>query len=270
MSRPLKAVFLVMAVILITLALLPLQLIALALKLKLAGAIPKWWHKSVCRLIGIRVNTVGTLSRNRPLLLVANHVSWSDILVFGSIAELSFIAKHEVASLPGIKWLSRLQRSVFVQRERRSNSRQQAEEITQRLVTGDVIVLFSEGTTGSGNTVLPFNSSLLGSAQYALGHGDLEHVYVQPASICYTDLHGLPLGRRGRAIASWEGDQELWPHLSRFIMKGAWDVEVHFEKPIEFTADMKRRVVNDLAHKKVKKMLANSISVQSASALMDT
>ena len=255
-----KAVALLILVIFITILLLPFQLIALLFNSRLASRIPVLWHKLVCRLIGIRVVVKGNFSKKRPLLLVANHVSWSDIIVLGSISELSFIAKQEVSVIPGVSWLSRLQRSIFVARERRLGSRAQAHEITQRLLAGDAMVLFSEGTTGCGNRLLPFNSSLLGSAQYALRHGGLDHVHVQPVAICYSALHGLPLGRRGRAIASWEGDQDLWPHLSRFVQKSHWDVEVSFGAPIEFTPELKRRTVNDQAHASVKSMLASIIA----------
>ncbi len=256
----LKAVLLLLLVVFTTVILLPFQLFALLFKLRLAARIPVLWHRTICWLIGIRVFVKDGFTTKRPLLLVANHVSWSDIIVLGSIGELSFIAKQEVGIIPGINWLSKLQRSVFVAREKRLNSGAQAQEITERLLAGDTMVLFSEGTTGCGNRLLPFNSSLLGSAQYALKHGDLDHVFIQPVSICYTALHGLPLGRKGRAIVSWEGDQKLWPHLSRFVTGSHWDVEVSFGRPIEFTPERKRRSVNAEVQACVKSMLARSIA----------
>ena len=256
MIGKLKAIALLVLVIVLTLFLLPIQACALAVNSRLAAKIPVLWHRIVCRLIGIRVIQNGSKAGGRPLLLVANHVSWSDILILGSVGELSFIAKQEVGIIPGVNWLAKLQRSVFVAREKKHHSGQQAQEVTARLLAGDTMVLFSEGTTGCGNRLLPFNSSLLGSAQYAMTHSELDHVYVQPVAICYRALHGLPLGRRGRAVASWEGDQELWPHLSRFVQASHWDVEVSFGKPIEFKSDMKRKLINDQAHKSVKTMLA--------------
>ena len=104
----------------VTLPLIPVQWLALRLKGGLKRSLPVVWHRIACRTVGIRVREIGKPARERPLLIVANHVSWLDITVLGSRMPLSFVAKTEVASWPVFGLFAKLQRSVFVDRQRRS------------------------------------------------------------------------------------------------------------------------------------------------------
>ena len=70
----------------VTLVLLPVQLIGLRFDLKIRRRIPRLWHRVACRVLGLKVRVHGTLEQKRPLLLAANHASWKDILVLGSVA----------------------------------------------------------------------------------------------------------------------------------------------------------------------------------------
>jgi 1-acyl-sn-glycerol-3-phosphate acyltransferase len=95
-------------------------------------------------------------------LYVANHVSYTDITVLGSVIPGSFIAKAEVADWPFFGWLAKLQRSVFVDRQVRSTVTQR-DAVGERLASGDALILFPEGTSGDGNRVLPFKTALFGA-----------------------------------------------------------------------------------------------------------
>ena len=132
-------------------------------------------------------------------------MSWKDILVLGSVADVVFIAKSEVRGWPVLGWLARLQRSVFVEREARRKTGAQAGEVSRRMLDGEVVVLFAEGTTSDGNRVLPFNSSLFGAATAALPFAPEGKVHIQPVSIAYTALHGMAMGRYHRPVAGWPG-----------------------------------------------------------------
>jgi 1-acyl-sn-glycerol-3-phosphate acyltransferase len=195
----------------------------------------------VLKLIGVRVHVHGGFAKHRPLMLVSNHVSWSDIVVMGSIDELCFIAKNEVKTWPGINYLSRLQRTVFVDRERKRDAGVQADTIAARLLQGDSMVLFAEGTTGNGNSLLGFKSALFGAPQMALAQSGLDQIFIQPVAIAYNTLHGMPLGRYHQTYASWPGDIELLPHLINFVKQGAFDVDVCFGEPLTFHANTKRK-----------------------------
>lgn len=226
--------------------------------------LPRAWHRLVLRALGMRVRIQGTMSAKRPLLLASNHISWTDIMVLGSFNDLAFIAKSEMAGWPVLGSLARLQRTIFIERGRRRKSGEQASEIASRLVAGDAMVLFAEGTTGDGNLLLPFKSTLFGAASIAIAEGGAEKVFIQPVAIAYTRLHGLPMGRRHRTVAAWIGDMDLVPHIGRLLAEGAVDVEVQFGEPLEFRADSSRKDVARRAQDQVLAMMQDALRGQSA------
>lgn len=248
-----------LVVVPVTLVLLISQMIAVGLRLNEAVA-PRLWHRTILWALGIRVHRFGAMSSKRPLLIASNHVSWTDIMVLGSVADVHFIAKAEMASWPVIGHLSRWQRTIFVERQRKRQSGAQADEIGKRLAAGHAVVLFPEGTTHDGNRVEQFKSTLFGSATLAIASGAAEHVYVQPVAIAYTRLHGMPMGRYHRRHASWIGDLTLVPHVKALLQEGAVDVEVHFGEPVEFARGGNRKAVALEAETRVRKMLVAALS----------
>ena len=148
-----------------TVPLMPVQAVLLRVSPKSARRFPHWYHRQVCRLFGIRLHIEGAVAKDKPVLLVSNHTSWLDITVLSAVAPVSFVAKKEVARWPFVSWLAKLQRSVFVDRERRSAVGETTNEIMARLATGDTVVLFAEGTSSDGNRVLPFKTSLFAAAK---------------------------------------------------------------------------------------------------------
>lgn len=255
MIAALRIVLVLSAFLALTLALLPVQMLALSLGHSVMRRLPRWWHRIMCRIIGLRVRTHGALCPDRPLLLAANHASWKDILVLGSAADVVFIAKSEVRTWPVFGWLARLQRSVFVERQERRSTGNQISEVAERLAAGEVVVLFAEGTTSDGNRVLPFKSSLFGAATAALPHAPDGVVHIQPVSIAYVGLHGVAMGRYHRPVAGWPGDVALGPHLLRVIRGGALDVEVVFAEPMRFDASTDRKKTARLAEARVREGL---------------
>lgn len=211
----------------ITAVLLPLQWLLVVLKLPFAQSLPHYYHLLIGKIMGLRIHLDGSVRQHSPVLLVANHISWMDIVVFSSLAPLSFVAKQEVSTWPGVKLLAKLQRTIFVDRERRSQSQKAAKEISSRLDDGDCVVLFPEGTSSDGNRVLPFKSALFGAAAEAGGE-----TYVQTAAIAYTALGGLPLGRRTRPLVAWYGDMEMGGHVWALLKAGPLDVHVRVGEPV--------------------------------------
>jgi 1-acyl-sn-glycerol-3-phosphate acyltransferase len=242
-----------------TLVLVPLQLFSMKTGLYRENLVLRIWHKVILAALGFRVHVSGAMVEKRPLLIASNHVSWADIMVLGSIVDVSFIAKSEMAGWPLIGGLSKLQRTVFIERERKRKSGEQASEIAARLARNDVMVLFAEGSTGDGNLLLPFKSTLFGAAAMAIGEGAVEHVFVQPVAIVYTRLHGLPMGRQHRRVAAWIGDQDLIPHMGELLAEGAVDVEVCFGEPVEFSAGGSRKEAARLIEQRVSAMMQESL-----------
>lgn len=240
--------------------LVPLQVVSMKTGLWPETVILKIWHRAMLQALGMRVRVVGEMAKARPLLIAANHISWTDIMALGSKVDVTFIAKSELNGWPVFGFLSRLQRTVFIERERKRKSGDQASEIAQRLAAGDAMVLFAEGSTGDGNLLLPFKSTLFGAASMAIAEGAAEHVVIQPVSIAYTRIHGLPLGRQHRPIASWIGDMDLVPHISHLLAEGGLDVEIRFGEPIDFSAKSSRKEATRLMEERVRAMMLASLA----------
>jgi|SRR5215469_1472161 len=207
--------------------LMPVQFFGLTLRCRWTRALPVFYHRWCCRILGFRVRLVGTPTKERPVLFAANHVSYTDIAVLGSIIPGSFVAKSEVARWLFFGWLAKLQRSVFVDRRMRSTSAQR-DAIGERLAAGDALILFPEGTSGDGNRVLPFKSALFDAAQQT---GDYPPVVVQPVSVAYTRLDGMPIGRLYRPFFAWYGGVDLAPHIWGMVGLGIVEVVVEFHPP---------------------------------------
>ena len=164
----------------------------------------------------------------QPVLIVANHVSWLDIPVLSAVAPISFIAKKEVGNWPFVSSLARLQRTVFVDRTRRTAVGQVASEMSKRLDQGDALVLFAEGTSTDGNRVMPFKTALFSAAFGA----DNKELSVQTLSLNYTRLHGVPLGRADRSLIGWYGDMEMGGHAWALLKAGPLDVRIVISDPV--------------------------------------
>ncbi|MFT8807691.1 lysophospholipid acyltransferase family protein [Gluconobacter sp.] len=210
-----------------------IQAILIRLPGRLKIMMPQLLWKGVCLIMGVRTTIIGrsaggvrtakdVRSGQRPVVFVANHCSWLDIAIIGSALPVVFVAKGEVGKWPLIGTASRLGRTIFVSRNRQDTGRE-LKDMAARLWDGDDIVLFPEGTSSDGSRVLPFLSSFFAVAK----PGRLEQaglpkappVLIQPVSVVYDRLEGLPVGRSRRNVFSWYGDMDLAPHLWAF---GQW------------------------------------------------
>ncbi|HEY2070977.1 MAG TPA: lysophospholipid acyltransferase family protein [Rhizomicrobium sp.] len=233
--RTMRAVFVLGVFLLSSVFVIPWQMLALRTKSMGYKRLPYIYQRFLMRLFDIRVHMVGTPIQDRGVLMVANHTSYLDILVLGGIVQVSFVAKAEVAGWALFGTFARLQRTVFVERQRRSQTGVSRDQIRERLEEGDALILFPEGTSNDGNRVLPFKSALMGAADAVIGtdaNGAPIHVPVQPVSVAYNCLHGLPMGREYRPFYAWYGDMELVPHLWESLIMGPIDVTVQFHPPM--------------------------------------
>lgn len=251
---------------LLLMALVPVQWLAMKVRSPLVRKFPVWFHRSLLRILNIKVEVLGAPSRtDRPLLFVSNHASWLDIIVLGSTGPLVFIAKSEIAKWPLFGTFARLQRSIFVDRAKRHGTGQVNQSIAKTLSAGDPVVLFGEGTSSDGNRVLQFRSALLGGLRDAMeenGRG-----FVQPVSIAYRKFHGIPMGRQHREIAAWYGDMDLVPHLMRVLKDGAIDVTVAFGKVLEVAHADDRKALSRNVESAVRRL--NSLSLAGRPELLD-
>jgi 1-acyl-sn-glycerol-3-phosphate acyltransferase len=236
-----------------TLPLMPVQWLLLKTGSRQARTFPHWYHRRVLRILRIRLTTVGEPVRDKPCLVAANHVSWLDIPVLSAAAPVSFVAKREVARWPFFGILAYLQRSVFVDRDRRHSTGKSRDEMRERLTERDMIVLFPEGTSSDGVHVRPFRSAFFGAAE------DVD-VVVQPVSVAYRAAWGLPMNGRYRPSYAWYGDMDMAPHLWGAVTAGPLDVTVIFHPPLTAAEAGGRKGLAAAAERAVKRGLAAALT----------
>src|SRR5262249_55684687 len=207
---------------------IPVQAVALLLRLRLAERLPVLVHRVVVWILDAKVNVKGEQCKDGAVLFVSNHASYADISIIGAHIRGCFVAKAEVADWPLFGICAKLSRTVFVDRRARY-ARQQAEDMKRRFQKGDRLIFFAEGTTSDGNRVLPFRSSLFATAEIEVNGNP---VTVQPVSIAYTRLDGIPMGRHLRPFFAWYGDMEMFSHLWGIVGVGRATVVLEFHKPV--------------------------------------
>ena len=239
-----------------TVSLMPVQGLGLLLRRPWTRRLPLFYHRWCCRILGFRVRPIGQPSPLRPLLFAANHVSYTDIPILGSLLPASFVAKAEVAQWPLFGWLARLQRSVFVDR-RVGSTAAQRDALLTRLAEGDALILFPEGTSGDGNRVLPFKSALFSSVQQGVAG---RPVLVQPVSIAYTRWDGIPIGRDLRPFFAWYGAMSLAPHLWALLGLGTVEVVVEFHPPTALAECGSRKALSRYCRERIAGGVAVALS----------
>jgi 1-acyl-sn-glycerol-3-phosphate acyltransferase len=238
-----------------TLLLMPVQAFGLLFRRPWAATFPRFYHRWCCRILGLRVRRIGRPTKTRPVLFAANHISYLDITVFGSLIVGSFIAKREVKNWPLFGWLARIQRTLINDRLGRTTHKQ-PDSIAGRLAAKEALILFPEGTSGDGNRVLPFKSALFSVAD----HAATGPVTVQPVSIAYTRLDGMPIGRRLRPLFAWYGSMALAPHLWTLLGLGTVEIVVEFHQPVTLADRGSRKALARYCQERVAAGLANAVS----------
>jgi lyso-ornithine lipid O-acyltransferase len=222
----------------LTLPLMVVQAIFVATNSTYARRLPTAYHRLCCKILGIALQRHGSQSSHRPTLYVANHSSYFDITILGAVVEGSFVSKAEVARWPIFGWLAKLQRTVFVERADRAGAARQRDEIRRRLDAGDDLILFPEGTSNDSIHLLPFKTTLFAAAEN-------EGVLVQPVSIVYQFLDGIPLGRFYRPFFAWYGDMAMAPHLWKALGMGRLTVAIAFHAPVRLKDFGSRKALSD-------------------------
>lgn len=228
-----RTILVLLALAAIGLPMLAVQSVLHVLKLPAARVLPMYFHRITCALLGLKVERIGQLAHPGPALVVSNHSSWLDIVIIGSLAPLSFVAKKEVASWPLFGLMAKLQNTIFIDRNRRRGTHEASDQMAERLAAGEIIVLFAEGTSSDGNRVLPFRSAVIGAIERAaVSHGYGE-VPAQPMALACTAMRGLPVNRHERASLSWFGDMALLPHMWYVLRSLPLDYTVSIGEPLQ-------------------------------------
>jgi 1-acyl-sn-glycerol-3-phosphate acyltransferase len=193
--------------------------------------------------MGVEIRVIGDAAHRdadgRPVVYVSTHSSWLDVAVLGATLDACFIAKEEVRAWPVISWIARLGRTVYVRRKRTSTARER-DEMRLRLAAGDNLILFPEGTTSDGARVMPFRSAFLSIAEMPV-LADGRTARVQPVSLVFDRISGLPAGRASRTLFAWVGDMDLASHFGRIAQERGMRASVLFHAPLDPAAYRSRK-----------------------------
>lgn len=237
------------------LCMVPLQIVVLLFhKGQGAYLIPKYWHKGVCRIFGLKVTITGTPLQNRQVMFVSNHLSYLDIPVMGSFLTASFIAKKEVAGWPVFGFLSKMQQTAFIDRSGKEVTKDQY-DLGTMLDQGKSLILFPEGTSSDGREVLPFKSRMFTLVLERAGK-----VALQPITIRLPDAQT----QATRDQYAWYGDMELPPHLWALAKTKGAHVELIFHAPIEVSADDDRKAVTNKCFQIIEESLGGVSGLRSS------
>lgn len=162
----------------------------------------RWWAGKMFRMLGMGLRIEGTF-RPGAKLIVANHVSWLDIMaVHAACPEARFVSKAEVRHWPLVSRLVDAARTIYLERERARDALRVVHHMAEALRAGDTVAVFPEGTVGDGHALLPFHANLL---QAAIATGTV----VQPVALRYADAHG-PVSRAALFTGDITLAQSLW------------------------------------------------------------
>jgi lyso-ornithine lipid O-acyltransferase len=213
--------------------------------------ISRTFHRIMAALLGLRISIKGTPTSTRPLIVVANHISWLDIIAISSLLPAIFVTQHGVANWPIFGRLAKLSPSIFVNRDRRLEVAETINCISDALTDGEVVVIFPEGTSSDGTNILPFRSALLGAVRETLRKAEYLHsIFIQPVSVAY-------VGPK-RRLAAWarEDEIEFVPHLLQVAGLGQIDIALTWEDPISANVSSDRKALSKQLEQTVRRSVA--------------
>lgn len=138
--------------------------------------IVRWWLHVACRMIGIRIKSIGTITPHSPVCIVANHISWLDIVVLGGTYPVSFLSKDEIRHWPIIGYIGTVAGTLYIKRG--SGSTQAIQQIKDQLEASNNISIFPEATTGTGEKLQRFYPRMFAALMDGKTH-------IQPIALIY-------------------------------------------------------------------------------------
>jgi len=138
------------------------------------------WALDLLACIAIKLVVNGKPPENGPVLLVANHISWLDIVMMLACGHCRFVAKSEIQHWPLLGPLARAVGTLFITRESSRAALHVVHQMAEQLRAGQVLAVFPEGTTSNGLQLLAFHANLFQAAISA-------NAPVQPVALQFVD-----------------------------------------------------------------------------------
>ncbi|MBC7458708.1 MAG: 1-acyl-sn-glycerol-3-phosphate acyltransferase [Bdellovibrionaceae bacterium] len=179
------------------------------------------------KVIGVKVIIKGQMPQNfRHKVVVANHLSYVDIMTLMALLPTRFVTFAEFQNIPGIGILSKISGTLFIHRSQPSRVKKDVLQIEKAINSGSTIVFFPEGSSFDGTELHPFKSSLFQSAIQT-------KAIVHPVCLRYLDINGEVVSTKNRDHVFYYGDMDLLPQLLGLLKLKSITVEVVFESPID-------------------------------------
>lgn len=193
------------------------------------------WALQFLALWGIHLRVLGQPVAQGPALIVANHISWLDILVMHAARHCRFVSKSDIRSWPLVGMLATGAGTLYIERSRRKDALRMVKDMADAMSAGDVVAVFPEGTTSDGRELLPFHANLI---QAAIQAG----APVQPMSLKFIDAQ---TGETSFAPC-YIGDDTLIGSVWRTLKAGRIEAVVHFGEPQPAAGRDRRTWAHDL------------------------
>jgi len=189
------------------------------------------WSARMLRRLGIELISRGA-PRTGATLVVANHVSWLDILAINAVSPARFVSKSDVRAWPLIGWLVACGGTLFIERERKRDALRVVHQVAAALQEGHIIAVFPEGTTSEGHGLLPFHANLL---QAAVSTG----TPVQAVALRFSDAQ-----QRVSLAAAYVGDTHLLRSVWSVVTASQMRAQLHWLSPVD-SQGADRRLLSD-------------------------
>ncbi|NCO02956.1 MAG: 1-acyl-sn-glycerol-3-phosphate acyltransferase [Alphaproteobacteria bacterium] len=239
--------FLLAIICLITLPLLGLTRLFF-MKTRFRYVVPKLFHGSICLIFGIRKKIKGEIVKGKQVLFIGNHLSYLDIPLLGSVLSATFISKEEVQKWPMLGLLATIAKTIFISRAP-AKAAKALQQMKESIHNGTSLIVFPEGTSSSGEAVLPFKSSLF---DIFLKEDSKNNMIIQPFTTNLVKVDTRPIqSLKDRNQYAWYGEMDLTPHLWAIAKSKGADLEITFHSPIDISSYDNRKILSKSCYERV-------------------
>lgn len=207
---------------------------------KRLARIVAFYSKIGLKIFNVKLTVNGKVPRG-PFLIVANHMSYIDIICISSVMRANFVTSVEIKETAGLGYLTRLGGSLYVERRNKANIRNEIQDVTNALKAGINVGIFPEATSTNGDEVIRFRRPLFAAAYDA-------NVPVLPMTINYRSIDDTLVTAKNRDYLAWYGDMDFMPHLLKLMSLRKIEISIDIHEPFMITSEEEIGEAADRAH----------------------
>ena len=266
--KTINLIFKLLIILVLIFLVLPFQIVSNIFNLKFRYLVPYLFFKLVNFFLGIKIEldqqSKVHLSNKSEVgsLYVSNHVSWIDIVAIGSLIKSRFIAKKEVKAMGIFGFLAALNNTFFIDNSKATKSLDYSNNISKKLLNGENLILFPEGTTSDGSAIRKFKSSFFESANSKYlcpSSREEKFINVYPITLCYLKKNGLPMGINVRRGVAWIGEYPMLRLMYDFLISGNVSIYINISNAVTFKDFGDRKKLSSHCENTILANLTNTI-----------